>query len=137
MIRLLIAAAFALPTAAFAAPVTADLSGLRAGGTLYVQLQTRAQFLGQERAAGEIVRTVPAGTLSVALGEIPPGDYALTVWHDDNGNDRFDVGAGGMPQDGLAVSNSAGLRARPAFDEVKFTVGVAPVRVALPLYYAR
>jgi len=139
MIRMPFFAAFALalPAAASAAPVSVDLSGLRPGGTLYVELQTRAQFMGADRTAGQIVQAPAAGSLSLDLGEVPPGDYALTVWHDDNGNGRFDVGEGGVPQDGLAMANAEGLRGLPTFDQIRLAIPAEGLRVPLVLTYGR
>lgn len=110
------ALALAAPGAATAGPVTVDLSGLRAGGTLYVQLQTRDQFLGPQRTAGQRIGAPAAGALSVELGEVPPGDYAITVWHDDNGNDQYDVDPRtGAPLDGwAAIGADACARGRPS-----------------------
>lgn len=140
MIRLILAAAWALalPAAAQAGKVEIDLSGLRAGGTLYVQLQTRDQFPGAGRAAGRIVEAPPAGALSVDLGEIPAGDYAVTVWHDDNGNRQFDVDPRtGRPADGWATANGDGLRGRPTFDQVKLAIPASGLRVPIALHYGR
>src|SRR5436305_9423799 len=81
----------AAPVAVQAADVRVELTGVRAGGTLYVQLQNRAQFMGNDRVAGQRVAAPAAGSVSVDLGEVPPGEYAVSVWHDDNGNQRFDV----------------------------------------------
>src|SRR6185295_955191 len=111
------ALAFAFPAAANAGSVSVDLTGVRAGGTLYGQLQTRDQFLGPARTAGQIVQAPQAGSLRIDLGEVAPGDYAVTVWHDDNGNQRFDVDARGAPADGWATVNAEGLRGQPSFDQ--------------------
>lgn len=125
-------------TAAQAGPVRIDLSGLRAGGALYVQLQTRAQFMGAARAAGRRVEASPAGTLSVDLGEVPAGDYAVTVWHDDNGNDRFDVdNATGRPLDGVASANVENLHGPPTFDRIKVVVPADGLALPLALHYGR
>ena len=141
MIRLLsLAAASALvvPTAAAAGPVSVELSGLRGGGTLYVQVQTRSQFLGGERVAGRIVQAPAAGTLSVELGEVPPGDYAISVWHDRNGNQRMEINpSAGAAYDGWAMHNGDALRARPEFDLVKLAVPAGGLRVPLALTYGR
>src|SRR3954469_5200723 len=51
--------------AAQAAPVELDLTGLRAGGRLYVELQTRDQYRSEARAPG------------ASAGPPPPGDSAL------------------------------------------------------------
>lgn len=132
------ALALAAPAVAAAGPVAVDLSGLRAGGTLYVQLQTRDQFLGPQRTAGRRIAAPAAGALGVDLGEVPAGDYALTIWHDDNGNGQYDVDPHtGAPLDGWAAVNGDALRARPTFDQIRVTVPAAGLRVPLALRYGR
>lgn len=132
-------AALIAPAAAQAGRVTVELNGLRVGGTAYVQVQTRAQFLGPNRIAGQVVRVAAAGALSVDLGEVAPGDYAVTVWHDDNDNHQFDMNPqGGGPLDGWAITNdAAGGAGPPDFDRARITVSQAPLRVPLTLHYGR
>ncbi len=134
---LLAAAALALvlPAAAQAGPVTVDLTGLRAGGTLYVQVQTREQFMGQARVAGRVVTAPSAGSLSVEIGDVAPGDYAVTIWHDANGNNQFDMGTGGQPADGWAMANGDRLRGQPTFDVVKLTIPTDALRLPLAVSY--
>lgn len=131
-------AALIAPAAAQAGRVTVELNGLRAGGTAYVQVQTRAQFLGPDRIAGQVVRVAAAGTLSIDLGEVAPGDYAVTVWHDDNDNHQFDMNPqGGAPLDGWAIANEGAAVGPPDFDRAKVTVGQASLRLPLTLHYGR
>jgi len=141
MIRFSIAAALfalSLPAAAPAAPLRVDLNGLRSGGTLYVQLQTRDQFLGAARTAGRVVQAPEAGSLGVDLGDVPAGDYAVTVWHDDNGNRQFDVEPQtGRPLDGIAGPHIETLRGRPTFDQVKVAVPAEGLALPLALRYGR
>jgi uncharacterized protein (DUF2141 family) len=62
---------------------------------------------------------------------VAPGDYALMVMHDLNGNDRFDFGT-----DGWAFSNSSlPMMGPPVFDERKFTVANAPVTLTETMTY--
>lgn len=130
--------ALAAPAAASAGPVRIDLSGLRAGGTLYVQLQTRAQFMGAARTAGRVVQAPQAGALSVDLGEVPAGEYAVTVWHDDNANRQFDVDPRtGRPMDGIAGPNIETLRGPPTFDQIGFAVPADGLALPLALHYGR
>jgi uncharacterized protein (DUF2141 family) len=130
-------AAFATAGAASAAPIELDLAGLRAGGKLYVQVQTREQFLGADRAAGQLIDSPRAGNLVVTF-DVPPGIYAATVWHDDNGNGVYDVNPGtGAPLDGWAAVNGDGLTARPTFDQVKLTIPAAGAKAAMTLHYGR
>ena len=140
MTRLLIivASLTALGTAATAraAPVEIDLTGLRAGGRLYVELQTRDQYMGPQRAAGQIVEAPAAGSLSFNF-DVPPGDYAAMVWHDDDSNGRFDVDPSGRPLDGWAAPNADKLHAAPTFDDVKLNITAAGAKVPLALHYGR
>jgi len=130
------ALAIALPVAAQAGTVTVDLTGVRAGGTLYVQLQTRDQFLGQDRAVGKLIRVDQPGALRVELADVPPGDYAVSVWHDQNDNRRMEIDPSqGQAVDGWAMLNGAALRARPEFDQVKLSVPAAGAQVPLELRY--
>lgn len=130
--------ALAAPAAASAGPVRIDLSGLRAGGTLYVQLQTRDQFMGAARTAGQVVQAPQAGTLGVDLGDVPPGDYAISVWHDDNGNRQFDIDPrNGRPIDGIAGPNIETQRGPPTFDQARVAVPAAGLALPLPLHYGR
>ena len=126
------------PVSAQAGDVRIDLSNLRAGGTLYVQLQTQAQFQGSDRVAGKVIQGPQAGNLTIDLGDVPPGDYAVSVWHDDNGNQQFDVdSATGRPLDGIASVNLDALRGPPTFDQVKVSVPAAGLTVPLAVRYGR
>lgn len=130
--------ALAVPAIAHAGDVKVDLKDVRAGGTVYVQLQTREQFMTGARAYGEMVKAPPAGPLSLTLKDVAPGEYAISVWHDDNGNERFDLDPNtGRPMDGIAVPNSEALYGPPRFDDVKTRIGTEAAAIALSMLYGR
>ena len=121
---------------ASAADVTVTMRGVKAGGApLYVSLQTKDQFLQNAGSYGEIVSAPGAGTVSVVLKGVAPGDYSVSVWHDVNKNGTFDRAPDGRPLDGWSMNNAASLRGQPVFDDVKFTVGAAGVNLDLPMFY--
>ena len=131
-----VAAAFA-GAPAFAAPLTVDLEGVRASsGRLYVSVQTREQFMKDKGVAGSIMSAPQAGSHRFAY-DLPAGEYAVSVWHDDNGNGRFDKGENHVPLDGWAMTNSAALRGEPTFDQVKTLVGAGPAGLRLAMTYGR
>lgn len=133
-----IALAAALPAAAAASTVTLDLSGIRAGaGALYVSLQTRDQFMKPTGSYGTIIAKPAAGARTVTLPNVASGTYAASVWHDVNGNGKWDTDERGMPLDGWAMLNADTLRAKPTFDQVSFTVGDAPAALKLGMRYGR
>ena len=72
------------------------------------------------------------------VGEVPAGDYAVTVWHDDNANRQFDVNPRtGAPADGWATANADGLRSRPTFDQVRLSIPATGAHIPLALHYGR
>lgn len=130
-------AAAAAITPAGAAPLTVDLEGVRAAtGRLYVSVQTREQFMKDKGVAGSVMTAPQAGTHRFAY-DLPAGEYAVSVWHDDNGNGAFDKGENHMPLDGWAMTNSAALRGEPTFDQVKTSVGAGPAALRLAMTYGR
>ncbi len=129
------ALSIAAPT--LAADLNVDLDGVRAaGGTLYVTVQTREEFMQERGTAGTVVSRPQAGTHRFSY-EVPAGDYAISVWHDDNGNGRFDKDDSHMPLDGWAAVNGAALRGEPTFDQVRTQVGTSPATVRLTMTYGR
>ena len=116
---------------AAAETVTITLTGVQARpGPIKASLNTRDQFL-RAAPAYEAVAEPAAGGVTLTFRDVAPGDYALMVMHDLNGNDRFDYGT-----DGWAFSNSARpMTGPPAFDDHKFTVAGAPVRLTETLQY--
>lgn len=125
-------AALALTTGSAAAEtVTITLNGVEAKpGRIIAVLNTREQFLRAGPAHETVVEPV-AGGVTLTFENVAPGDYALMVMHDLNGNGQFDFGT-----DGWAFSNSARpMTGPPAFDEHKFTVADAPVTLTENLRY--
>jgi uncharacterized protein (DUF2141 family) len=79
-----------------------------------------------------------AGTLEVEL-EVPPGAYAIMLYHDGNANGTLDRGGLlRMPSEGYAFSNDAPVRfGPPSFDAMRVDVAraarvVATVRMRYP-----
>ncbi len=53
---------------------------------------------------------------------IPYGEYAIKVFHDENGNNRLDTNILGIPEEGYGFSNNATGKFGPAkWEDAKFT----------------
>jgi len=64
--------------------------------------------------------TVPAAEADIRFTNLPPGDYALAVVHDENGNDRLDTFVG-IPREGVGFSRNPRLGfGVPRFAKVLF-----------------
>ena len=125
-----------LGTAA-AAPLNVTLEGVESReGPLYVSAQTEAQFLKQEAVAGDIIEAPEAGTAEVTL-DVPPGTYAVMVWHDDNANQVFDMGEAGIPLDGWAMSSGTEMDGPPTFEEAGVEVTDEGGEADLTMTYGR
>ncbi len=85
------------------------------------------------------VRLPARAPVTEACFELPgPGRYAVAIYHDSNGNDRFDRTLVGMPAEGYGFSNDAptatGL---PAFQAVRFAVKAGETTIKVAVRYPR
>src|SRR3972149_4086241 len=81
---------------------------------------------------------VPARTeaVTVRLAAPGPGLYAVAVYHDENGNRKFDRRWFGLPVEGFGVSNNPKVTLRaPSHAEAAFPVGRGPAGVGISLPY--
>ena len=69
-----------------------------------------------------VTLTIPAAEHRFTLPGLPPGDYALAVIHDENGNGRLDTFAG-IPREGYGFSRNAPVRfGPPRFAAARFAI---------------
>lgn len=131
-----LAAALAVTGTAAAAPLTVNVKGIEArGGTLYVGVQTEAQFMKNDGIAGEIVAAPEAGSKTFTF-ELPEGAYAVSIWHDFNANGQFDLSKAGRPTDGWAMINGTEMRAAPAFAEASLSLPAGGTAATLNVIYS-
>lgn len=72
------------------------------------------------------------GSMKVALGDLPDGDYAIKLFQDENGNGQIDLNSLGVPVEPYGFSNNAGSFGPPSFDEAKVTLDKATeIRIRL------
>jgi uncharacterized protein (DUF2141 family) len=61
--------------------------------------------------------------ITVVLENVAPGEYAVSIFHDENDNGKLDRGTYGIPVEKTGSSNNAkGTYGPPTFDDCKFTV---------------
>jgi uncharacterized protein (DUF2141 family) len=104
--------------------VTVHIEGVRsASGTLRCLLHNRADaFPGNDELAlakGEAPAAV--GSVLIHFDVSAAGDYAVSCFHDENGNRKLDFNFLHIPKEGLAASNDAkGHLGPPIFADAKF-----------------
>jgi uncharacterized protein (DUF2141 family) len=73
-----------------------------------------------EHAIATTYVPIERGAAGARFGPFPPGVYAVTVFHDRDGDETFDKNFLGMPREAWGVSNNARPRLRaPTFEEAR------------------
>jgi uncharacterized protein (DUF2141 family) len=121
--------------AAQAGAVSVQVEGVRnARGEIYVAICSVQAFNG-ERC--EVAAKAPAGDAGkpIAFPGVPPGTYAVKVFHDENGNGRLDRDWFGSPTEGFALSNNPPRNSWKQFEAAAFTVADQPAKLTVRLSY--
>lgn len=125
---LVLALTGALAAAPEAGALSIEMSGFRsARGQVLVAVYRGAEgFPGEPgKAWRAAVAKVSGGRARVEVA-LPPGEYALAIVHDENGNNAMDTNWLGIPQEGFGASNNATRRlGPPRYRDARFTVGAA------------
>ncbi|MEW6088931.1 MAG: DUF2141 domain-containing protein [bacterium] len=70
------------------------------------------------------------------FNDIPYGIYAVSIYHDENGNDKLDSNFLGIPKEGYGASNNPNPSMRPPrFDEAKFKLDSASLNIEIKAQY--
>lgn len=121
---------------AAAADLTVTVDGMAgAQGNLMVALFDKAsEFPSGNRLKVQMVPAA-AGTVRLVFTDIPPGRYALSAFHDVNGNGRLDANMGGLPTEPYGASRDArGKMGPPAFDDAAVTLAAQPLSLTIHLH---
>ena len=129
------------PQPATAAPgsLSLRLSGFHsaAGQVLVAVFRGADGFPGKpEQAVKTAVAKISDGRVRLELTDLAPGEYAVSVVHDENGNNTLDTNWVGMPKEGIGMSNNAkGRMGPPKYRDAKFTVTAAGAVQAIDIVY--
>lgn len=89
-----------------------------AKGKIMVALFLQSQGFPSDHQKAHKLYQVPAkpGELSISFAHLPAGDYAIAIYHDENGDGKLNTNALGIPKEGYGFSNNV----RPKFSAPKF-----------------
>jgi len=84
-----------------------------------------AIYIGQENFMKKSVfrksSTIQDNTAKVVFENLPSGEYAISLYHDENENNKLDTGWFGIPNEGYGCSNNAkGMMGPPKYEDAKF-----------------
>lgn len=106
-------------------------------GQIRIALWRGPQGFTSAKAAVEIRAASPNGGLvQFEFAALPPGRYAVAVYHDENANGQMDTNWLGWPVEGLGFSNGVWInRGRPSFEAAAIELPRASEPVFIALRY--
>lgn len=114
-----------------------ELEGLRnSRGVIQACLtQDRARFPNCGADPRAILQTANVGSARITFERVPPGDYALTLFHDENSNRKLDTLLG-IPKEGFGFSRNPIIRfGAPRYDKVNIQLGPGLTRLRVRMQY--
>ncbi len=116
-----------------------EVTGLRNGnGDVCCNLFSRDDdfpYNSDLRAIKVNARIVGEGATCEFTG-VAPGIYAITVFHDENSNGKFDRDWLGLPEEGYGFSNDAPAHLHaPSFEAASFVVGTGDTEISIHMRY--
>ena len=105
--------------------LTVDVGPLRsAGGVVHCNLwKTGDGFPSEYKKAAVTVDAagIKDGKAQCIFTGVAAGSYAVSVFHDENGDGKLETGVFGIPKEPVGVSNNAtGTFGPPKFEDAKF-----------------
>lgn len=114
-----------------------QLSGIEgSSGTLRIQLYpaTEADWLERGRWINRIELPARNGTMQICMPVPRPGNYAIAIRHDKNGNGRTDI-----TSDGGGMSNNPSINVfnlgKPGIDKTRFSIGREVLPMSIRMRY--
>jgi uncharacterized protein (DUF2141 family) len=91
-------------------------------GTIRIGIFNSEEKFLKDAIHGKIVKAAD-DKISVIFENLAPGDYAVSVIHDENENGDLDTNMMGIPKEGFAFGNNAmGMFGPPSFEKAKITL---------------
>lgn len=127
----------AVPT--YSADLTVEVRGIRSGdGRLYVAVhapQTRDTFPAGEGVAA-FRQDAQVGALRFVVRDLPPGQYAVNAFHDENDNGELDTNLFGIPTEGYGFTNDPKTTfGPPDFEDAAVDLGDASELAVMTMRY--
>ncbi len=123
-----------------AGDLSIEIEGLRSdSGRVYVGVFSPTRGFDFPQEEGMILGgwwLAEDRSVRVTWHGLPDGEYAVTAYHDENGNDQFDRNVLGLPTEGYGFSNDAPVfMGPPKFDDAAVTVSGDSVTSILTIRY--
>jgi uncharacterized protein (DUF2141 family) len=129
------------PTAAAATgTITVEVERLRnsEGQVLFALFRSKTGFPKEpRRAAQRVASPIREGRARAVFENVPPGELAISVLHDEDGDFKVKTGLFGIPREGIGFSrNARATFGPPSFDDAKLSlVARANEKIIIEIQY--
>lgn len=118
--------------------IVVEISNLRnqSGKVLAALYKSEQGFMKDEKHAVATAQVTLAGTAAQIVFEVPYGEYAFSLLHDENNNGKMDTNMLGIPKEGYAASNNAkNALGAPKYADAKFLLNKPEIRQQIQMIY--
>ena len=120
--------------------ITVVVTNLRStDGDVLISLYDKAEGFPKDRDAIVRAAAVPpddSGQVTAIFEDLPHGEYAIAVLHDEDGSRGMTFGRFHLPKEGYCFSNNVKVRFKPPkFKKTKFTLDGDAVTQTLRMRY--
>jgi uncharacterized protein (DUF2141 family) len=89
-----------------------------------------------KKAFKKIKAEIREGICEITLVDLPRGEYAISLMHDENENEKMDTGFLGIPKEGYGASNDAkAVLGPPKYADARFLLDKPEVRMEIKAKY--
>lgn len=122
-----------------AADLTIEVSGLKnSRGKLQIvvfdQEETYKNY-NIKKAYASVSKTIHNGKNTITLHDIPRGDYAISLLHDENNNNQMEMNMSKMPLEGYGTSNANDKYAQLSFRDAQVKILSSNKKVNINVFY--
>ncbi|MEJ1239515.1 DUF2141 domain-containing protein [Chryseolinea sp. T2] len=104
-------------------------------GDILIGLYDTPTNFPRKVSTGKVVK-VTDKEMEVTFEDLRPGDYAVSVLHDENQNKDMDQGTLGIPKEGFGFSNNAkAVMGPPSFRKARFHVPSGDSSITIDMKY--
>ena len=119
-----------------AGDLTVTLHGIRAqtGLVKVAVVDSQAGWKGEAAPVQADGAPAQGEEATFSFKDLKPGQYAVMITHDENGNGKLDTNITGMPLEGYGFSNNPQVMRKPTWDEARFTVTGSDLAIDVQLH---
>jgi|HigsolmetaAR203D_1030402.scaffolds.fasta_scaffold00112_29 Uncharacterized protein conserved in bacteria len=135
-LAVLLAAGFS--SVALAGTVTVTVTGVRNNqGVVRCGLYSSPDgFRVPGKETRQAIGQISQGRSQCSFGDVPPGTYAVALFHAEHNETALQTGLFGRPKQGVGFSNNPSISfGPPSFKDAAFTVGSKPVNLQIQMKY--